>query len=222
MWRFLQKHFLTGLLAISPLAITTWILWRFYLLVSANMKPWLQRIPALTDAYPDFFLTVIGAFVFLLLIVLVGVFTRNVIGVAFFRMVERFFVRIPVVKSVFSATKQLAEVFLQDRRTAFQKVVVFEYPRPGLYSLGFVTRDEPADPLMNVFLPTTPNPTSGFMLLIPRDQVRELDIPVEEAIKLVVSGGSIMTTDHALAVARALGGTKSGDRGGAGGREVKA
>lgn len=222
MWRFLQKHFLTGLLAISPLAITTWILWRFYLLVSANMKPWLQRIPALTDAYPDFFLTVIGAFVFLLLIVLVGVFTRNVIGVAFFRMVERFFVRIPVVKSVFSATKQLAEVFLQDRRTAFQKVVVFEYPRPGLYSLGFVTRDEPADPLMNVFLPTTPNPTSGFMLLIPRDQVRELDVPVEEAIKLVVSGGSIMTADQALAVARALGGTKSGDRGAAGGREVKA
>lgn len=222
MLRFLQKHFLTGLLAISPLAITSWILWRFYLLVSATMKPWLQRIPALTDAYPDFFLTVIGAAVFLLLIVLVGVFTRNVIGVAFFRMVERLFVRIPVVKSVFSATKQLAEVFLQDRRTAFQKVVLFEYPRAGMYSLGFVTRDEPADPQVNVFLPTTPNPTSGFMLLIPRDQVRELGVPVEEAIKLVVSGGAIMTTDQALAVAGALGGRSDPDDGGPAGREVTA
>jgi len=220
--RFLQKHFLTGLLAISPLAITSWILWRFYLMVSATMKPWLQRIPALTDAYPDFFLTVIGAAVFLLLIVLVGIFTRNVIGVAFFRMVERLFVRIPVVKSVFSATKQLAEVFLQDRRTAFQKVVMFEYPRAGMYSLGFVTRDEPADPQVNVFLPTTPNPTSGFMLLIPREQVRELGVPVEEAIKLVVSGGAIMTLEQALAVAGVLGGGSSVDGGGPEGREVKA
>ncbi|MGD9547027.1 MAG: DUF502 domain-containing protein [Candidatus Krumholzibacteriia bacterium] len=222
MLRFLQKHFLTGLLAISPLAITSWILWRFYLMVSATMKPWLQRIPALTDAYPDFFLTVIGAAVFLLLIVLVGIFTRNVIGVAFFRMVERLFVGIPVVKSVFSATKQLAEVFLQDRRTAFQKVVIFEYPRAGMYSLGFVTRDEPADPQVNVFLPTTPNPTSGFMLLIPRDQVRELGVPVEEAIKLVVSGGAIMTAGQALAVAGTFQAEVAADGDDAGGREVKA
>jgi len=105
-----------------------------------------------------------------------------------------------VVKSVFSAIKQISEVFLQDRRTAFQKVVLFAYPRQGLYSIGFVTRDEPENPLVNIFLPTAPNPTSGFMLLVPRQELVELGIPVEEAIKLIVSGGSIMTPAQARLV----------------------
>ncbi len=191
---FLRRHFLTGLLAVSPLAITSWILWRTYLLVSGVMRPWLQRIPSLTETYPDFFLTVIGAGVVFCLIVLIGLLTRNVIGGAFFRMLDRFFTGIPVVKSVFSAIKQIAAVFLQDRRTAFQKVVLFSYPRPGMYSLGFTTHEDTRADVVSVFLPTTPNPTSGYMLLVPRDQVRELPLSVEEAIKLVVSGGAIMTS----------------------------
>jgi uncharacterized membrane protein len=198
--KFLQRHFLTGLLSITPLVITTWILWRFYVLVSSTMRPWLRRIPAVTETYPEFLLTLIGVVVFILLITLVGLFTRNLIGIAFFRLLERFFRRIPVVKSVFTAVKQISEVFLQDRRTAFQKVVMFEYPRRGLFSIGFVTRDEPDDNLVNVFLPTTPNPTSGFMLLIPRDDLGELKLSVEEAIKVIVSGGAIMTPAQAALV----------------------
>ncbi len=201
MYRFMQRHFLTGLLSITPLVITTWILWRFYVLISATMRPWLQRIPAVTETYPEFLLTIIGAVVFVILITLVGMFTRNLIGIAFFRVLEKFFAQIPVVKSVFSAVKQIAQVFLQDRRTAFQKVVLFAYPRQGLYSMGFVTRDEPEQLLVNVFLPTTPNPTSGFMLLVPRHELVELSIPVEEAIKLIVSGGAIMTPEQAVLVA---------------------
>lgn len=197
MYRFLQRHFLTGLLAITPLVITSWILWRFYILISSTMRPWLQRIPAITETYPEFLLTFFGVVAFVLLITLVGLFTRNLIGIAFFRVLERFFEQIPVVKGVFSAIKQIAEVFLRDRRTAFQKVVLFAYPRQGLYSIGFVTKDEPEHRLVNVFLPTAPNPTSGFMLLVPREELVELGIPVEEAIKLIVSGGSIMT--HAQA-----------------------
>jgi uncharacterized membrane protein len=197
MLSFLRRHFLTGLLAITPLAITLWILWRVYYLVSLWVKPWVERVPGLGGAYPESVLTLIGLLVFLLGITLVGIFTRNLIGMAFFRLVERFFARIPVIKSVFSATKQLSEVFLQDRRTAFQKVVLFQYPREGLFSIGFITRDEATEQLVNVFLPTTPNPTSGYLLLVPRQDVKELDIPVEEAIKLIVSGGSIMTVAQA-------------------------
>ena len=200
MYRFLQKHFLTGLLSITPLVITSWILWRFYVMISATMRPWLQRIPAITETYPEFLLTFFGVVVFILLITLVGLFTRNLIGIAFFRVLERFFEQIPVVKSVFSAIKQIAEVFLQDRRTAFQKVVLLAYPRQGLYSMGFVTRDEPEHRLVNVFLPTAPNPTSGYMLLVPREELVELGIPVEEAIKLIVSGGAIMTSAQARLV----------------------
>ena len=202
--KFVRKHFLTGMVAITPLAITTWILYRFYILVRGTMRPWVQRIPSLPEAYPEFFITLIGLLVFILLIILVGLFTRNLIGVAFFRLVERFFVRIPVVKSVFSATKQIAEVFLQDRRTAFREVVLFEYPRRGLFSIGFVTSALGGEYLVNVFLPTTPNPTSGYLLLVPRQDVTPLPIPVEEAIKLIVSGGSIMTPGQAtLILARA-------------------
>lgn len=197
MLKFLQRHFLTGLLSITPLVITTWILWRFYVLISSTMRPWLRRIPAVSETYPEFLLTLIGVVVFLLLIILVGLFTRNLIGIAFFRLLERFFKQIPVVKSVFTAVKQISEVFLQDRRTAFQKVVLFEYPRRGLYSIGFLTRDEEGEDLVNIFLPTTPNPTSGFMLLAPRQDLMELRIPVEEAIKIIVSGGSIMTVEQA-------------------------
>jgi len=193
MLRFLQRHFLTGLLAVSPLAITSWILWRAYVLVSATMGPWLARVPSLTETYPDFFLTLIGVGVVFCLIVLIGMLARNVIGGAFFRMLDRFFAGIPVVKSVFSAIKQIAEVFLHDRRTAFKKVVLFAYPRPGMYSLGLTTHEDPQAGVVSVFLPTTPNPTSGYMLLVLTEDVQVLDIAVEEAIKLVVSGGSIMT-----------------------------
>ncbi len=204
MLRFLRRHFLTGLLALAPLGITSWILWRFYVIVSVTMRPWLQRVPSLTETYPDFFLTLIGAGVVFCLIVLVGMFTRNVIGGAFFRMLEGFFTGIPVVKSVFSATKQIASVFLQDRRTAFQKVVLFSYPRSGMYSLGFTTHDSVDANLVSVFLPTTPNPTSGYMLLLPRSQVFELGLSVEEAIKLVVSGGAIMTSDQVQQISSGL------------------
>jgi len=195
--RFLQKHFLTGLLAITPVAITAWILWRFYGLISNTMRPWLARLPALSEAYPDFLLTMIGFAVFLLLITLVGLFARNLIGMALFRLVERVIERIPVVKTIFTAIKQMSEVLLRDRSKAFQKTVLFQYPRPGIFCLGFVTRDEPADDLVNVFLPTTPNPTSGFLLILPRSEVEELPFAVEEAIKLVVSGGAIMTPQQA-------------------------
>lgn len=193
---FWRKHFLTGLLAITPLAITAWILWKFYALISSTIGPWIQRIPFL-EVYPQFYLTLLGLLIFILLISFVGMFTRNLIGMAFFRLVERFIERIPIVKSVFSASKQIAGVFLQDRRTAFRKVVLFEYPRRGLYSMGFVTREAETDDQVAVFLPTTPNPTSGFMLLIPKADIRPLSIPVEEAIKLIVSGGSIMTPGQA-------------------------
>jgi len=193
MLRFLQRHFLTGLLAMTPLVITSWILWRFYNIISNNMRPLMAKLPSLNNAYPEFFLTLMGVLVFVVLITLVGLFTRNLIGVAFFRVLERFFTQIPIVKSLFSLVQQISNVLLQDQRTAFQKVVVLAYPRPGLYSLGFVTRDESEDELVTVFLPTSPNPTSGYMLMMPRHEARVVDIPIEDAVKLIVSGGAVMT-----------------------------
>lgn len=197
MWRALQRHVLTGLLAITPLAVTAWVLLQFYRLVSTNLRPWLQRIPHLTETYPDFVLTVIAAVIFLLILALIGLTTRSLVGVAALNLVERIIHRIPVVKSIFTGTKQIAAVFLSDKRSAFQEVVLFEYPRVGVYSLGFVTSNEPDHPMLNVFLPTTPNPTSGYMLLVPREQAVHLPLSIEEGIKLIISGGSVMSPEQA-------------------------
>jgi len=196
----LRRHFLTGLLAVTPLAVTLWILWRFYLLVDRTVRPWLEKIPALSDTYPDFFLTLIGVAAFLLLITLVGIFTRNLIGMALFGLMERGLNRIPIIKGIFAATKQISEVFLQDKRTAFKKVVMFEYPRRGIFSLGFVTNDDPQLALVNVFLPTTPNPTSGYLLMVPRDEARVLPLTIEEGIKLIISGGSVLDESQGRAI----------------------
>ncbi len=195
MLKFMQRHFLTGLLAVTPLAITCWILWRFYKLINATMRPWLQRIPSLADTYPEFFLTVLGLLAFVLLIVLVGLFTRNLIGMAFFGLVEKTLKRIPIITGIFTAIKQITEVFIGDRRSAFKKVVIFEYPRRGITSVGFLTHEHEASPLVNVFLPTTPNPTSGYLLVLPREDVCELPLTIEEGIKLIISGGAVMSPE---------------------------
>ena len=197
MFKRMQRHFLTGLLAVAPLAITIWVLWKSYELIAATMRPWLQRIPYLTETYPDFVLTAIAFLSFLLLIALVGLATRSLVGVAFFNVIERLIERIPVAMTIFTGTKQIAAVFLTDKRSAFQKVILFEYPRPHCYSLGFVTHDDPQHPMINVFLPTTPNPTSGYMLLLPRAQAVMLPLAIEDGIKLIISGGSVMSPDQA-------------------------
>lgn len=192
MWKNLRRHILTGVLAIAPLAITVWVLIKSYQVVAATLAPWLRRVPHLTETYPDFVLTAIAFVSFVLLLALVGMATRSLVGVAFFGLVERLIERIPVAKTIFGSTKQIASVFLTDKRSAFQDVVLIEYPRPGCYSIAFVTLDVPGHDLLNVFLPTTPNPTSGYMLLVPRDQAIVLPMAVEDGIKMIISGGSVM------------------------------
>jgi uncharacterized membrane protein len=192
---------LTGLVALTPLAITLWVLWRLYLLIDSTLRPWLQRLdPRLSETYPDFIITLIAAIAFLLLITLVGLFTRNLIGIAFFGLVERFFDKIPGVRSLFSATKQIAEVLLADRRSAFKQVVLFEYPRRGIYSVGFVTAEVSDHDYLNVFLPTTPNPTSGYLLIVPRVEAAVLPLTIEEGVRLIISGGSVMDARQAAAL----------------------
>jgi len=197
----LRQHFLTGLLSITPLAVTGWIAWRLYLLVDGALRPLLERYPPV-ETLPDVLVTALGVVLSVLLIVAVGLVSRNLIGVAFFNLVERLFNRIPIVKGIFTAVKQIAEVILSDNRQAFQKVVLFEYPRPGLWALGFVTREEPDAGLLHVFLPTTPNPTSGFLLLLPREDARELDMTVEEGIRLIISGGAVASAPQVRALDR--------------------
>lgn len=198
----LRQYFLAGLISLAPLVITGWVLWQIYRLVDGFVRPWLERIPPLREV-PGFFVTLGGLTIFLLLIVLVGVLMQNVFGVAVFGLLERWLRRIPVARVVFETTKQIGEVLLNPQRNAFQQVVIFTYPRPGLYSLGFVTSDDGRQELVSVFLPTTPNPTSGFLLLVPRREATVLPLSVEEGMRLVISGGALLTPAMARLLAEA-------------------
>ncbi len=131
-----------------------------------------------------------------------GLLVANFFGRRLMGSFESLLDRIPLVRSVYSSVKHFAEVVFSDSNTSFKKVLLIEYPRAGLYSLAFQTSENPeevqrrtGDEIVTVFLPTTPNPTSGFMLFVPRKDVTELDMTVEEALKMVISLGVVLPAD---------------------------
>ena len=141
----------------------------------------------------------------LLMLLVVGFFAAGLIGRMVFRLGESLIDRVPVVRSVYGALKQIFETVFADSSSSFREVVLVEYPRRGLWAVGFITgrtkgevRDRIDRDLVNVFLPTTPNPTSGFLLFVPREDLVHLDMSVEEGIKMVISAG-IVTPPRAAA-----------------------
>ena len=200
----LRQYFVAGLLSVAPLAITAWVLWQIYRLVDGFVRPWLERFAALQHV-PGFFLTLAGVAVLVLLLILVGALTQNVFGVALLALVERWLRRVPVARVVFETTKQIGEALLGPQRHAFERVALFEYPRRGMHAIGFVTADDGRQDTVAVFLATTPNPTTGFLLLIQRTELRYLDLSIEEAMRLIISGGALLTPDQAQRLAAASG-----------------
>ena len=192
-WKFLRNYFVTGILVLLPLIITAYILVFAFNLVDGGLRNLLatyihHRIPGA------------GLLTFILLCFLAGVFTQNVVGRKLLRWGEAVLRRIPVVKSIYSATKQVMEVFASDRNEAFQKVVLVEFPRQGSFMLGFLTGEAPVSvreqiegDLRNVFVPVTP-PGHGYLLMLPRRDISILDMSVEEGLKLVLSAGIIASS----------------------------
>ncbi len=191
-----RKHFLTGLLVIVPLGLT-------YYVVSAIVNQ-MDRVMALVPpwAHPDTYLPFripgLGVIVTLLIIQVVGFLGANLFGRSIVKAYERVLGQIPVVRTLYVATKQLLEQLLSADSDRFRRVVLVEYPRKGIYSLGFVTgvslgevQEKTAERVINVFLPTTPNPTSGFYLLVPERDAVPLKISVEQAFKLIMSAGMV-------------------------------
>lgn len=200
---FLRRNLLTGILAITPLALTLWVLWQLYGWIAGLLRPLLGRLPYVSDHYPEFALTLLGVAAFVPILVLLGLFTRNLAGRAFFGFVDRLFERIPLVKGLFNTFKQIAGVFGSGHTRSFERVVVVDFPQRGTLALAFVTGDAPDSDYLSVYVPTTPNPTSGFLLFIRRAEVSSVDLTVEEAIKLIVSCGAIVTAAQIAAITAA-------------------
>ena len=197
-----RNNFLTGVAIIFPVAIT--IIVMRYLVMNINsfvlnpLVDFLNLNPYLT-AYSRFIAKVLVFFVVVFLISLLG-WAANIIFLRrLFSFGEKLFVRLPMVGKIYSVTKEIGSAFLGKDKAFFRKVVLIEYPRKGVYSIGLTTgegrgevKNAAGTELVNVFIPTTPNPTSGIFLLVPYGDVKFLEMSVEEGLKFVVSSGTIM------------------------------
>ncbi len=198
----LRNYFLAGILITAPIAITAWLSWKFIAFVDGQVTP---LIPARwnPETYLPFDLPGLGLVVVLVGLTLIGMFAAGFAGRIIMRTSERILGQVPVVRSIYGATKQILQTILSKKSNAFRKVVLFQYPRPEVWSIGFLTGkaeghiQQIADAgVLNVFLPTTPNPTSGFLLFVPATEAKELAMTVEEGLKMVVSGGLVTPPDR--------------------------
>ncbi|SDZ51611.1 Uncharacterized membrane protein [Jannaschia faecimaris] len=199
----LRNNFLTGLIVIAPIGLTFWLIWS----VIGWFDGWV--LPFIPVAYrPDIWLLQrfgldldirgIGVGIFLLFTLLVGMIAKGLIGRSILRYAENLVQTMPVVRSVYSGLKQIAETILAQDQNSFEKACLIEYPRRGIWAIGFVSTtakgeiaSRASEPMVSVFLPTTPNPTSGFLLFVPAEDLVELDMTVEDAAKLVISAGLV-------------------------------
>ncbi len=186
----LRRYLLAGVLVLAPTAITAYVFYRFFVVVDGLLGKYItlfgRPIPGL------------GFIAVVLVTLLVGIFAKNILGRTLLGIWEAIFTRIPLVNKLYVATKQIGEALLADKGAMFKRVVMLQYPRKGIYSIGFVThspggelQEKVGSQVVTVFLPTTPNPTSGFFVVVPEKETMPLSISVEDATKLIVSFGIV-------------------------------
>jgi len=194
----LRRYFVAGILFFAPIGITIWAIVSIIRWLDNLILPRLLRAVVPGDYTPPP-LPILGTLFTLLAIVLIGFIARHLLGGEVIRLWERVLKRVPVASNIYMAVKQLFEaIFSAGSRTQFRRVVLIEYPRKGLYALAFTTgpargvvQEVTPQTMVNCFLPTTPNPTSGFYLLVPEEELIDVDLTVEDAFKLVMSAGMV-------------------------------
>ncbi len=184
-----QKLFIAGILTLIPLVVTFYLLYFLFTTLDNFLGNILKAVLGRELPGAGFLLSI-------LLVLLAGFLATNILGKKILYLGEDVIQRIPLVKGIYSSTKQIVDAFSSREKDAFKKVVLLQYPRPGLYALGFVTgssqgeiQDKTREPLIYVFVPTTPNPTSGMLLMVPEYDLIPLDMTVEDGLKVLISGG---------------------------------
>jgi len=216
----LRNYFLTGVVIIAPVAITAYLAWSFVGWVDSWVKPY---IPAAynPDHYLPFAVPGFGLIVALVMITLVGFLTANIVGRSIVSYGDRLLNRMPLVRTIYSGLKQIFETVLANRQELFNKVGLFEYPRRGAWSIVFIAKqqeseiNEKLEPrhgrTIAVFRPITPNVTTGYLLYVPEEDVIPLEMTVEDAAKLLISGG-LVTPELPASSREPRAGVKPADR----------
>lgn len=196
-WARFRANVLAGLVLVAPVYLTIWLVWSSITFVDSRFA---RLLPATVDLPGYLHLPGYGVLFFLAFTALVGWAAKNFVAARVIAWSERMLDRLPIVRSIYNGTKQIAETMLTQSRSSFSQACLVEYPRRGIWAVAFISTNArgevgdkvPDDDLLSVFLPTTPNPTSGFLLFVPRADVIPLRMSVEEAAKLVISAGLVM------------------------------
>ncbi len=211
----LRASFLTGIVVIAPVVLTVWLIWTLVGWVDGFVLPFVPDVYQpeylinrfiLGNTRPDdadwvrINIRGLGVIVFLVFTLFVGWVAKGLIGRSLIRYGESVVDRMPVVRSIYSGVKQIAETVFAQSERSFEKACLIQYPRKGIWAIGFIStqakgevldKAEMSGDLLSIFVPTTPNPTSGFLLFLPRSDVIELDMTIEDAAKLVISAGLV-------------------------------
>lgn len=194
----IRNYIFTGLLVVLPLIVSIAVLWWIFVKITNGV---VQLLPHALKANPTWriIIRLCIPIVLLALLALIGMIARIVFIRKIFGLGERLLIKIPLFNKIYITVKQISQAFLSPEKTIFNRVVLVEYPRKGLYSIGFVTskakgevQAKTRDEVMNIFIPTTPNPTSGVLIFAAPHEVTKLDMNVEDGMKLVISGGAIV------------------------------
>jgi uncharacterized membrane protein len=193
LWPTLRKSFFAGLVVVVPLAASVVILLALFNWVTDFLLP--RSLLGHTNA---FLYRIIALAVFVFLVTAIGWVTRLVVGKRIVTLAEQAVARVPLLNRIYGFVKDVSNTMFSGKKSAFERVVLVEFPRPGVYSIGFVTNETQGEAqsltketVVNVFVPTTPNPTSGFLILVPRQQIIEMKMSVADGMKMVISGGAV-------------------------------
>lgn len=193
-----QKVFLAGILTLLPVVVTFYLIYFLFTTLDNFLGNFLEEIVQRELPGAGFLLSIAVVF-------LVGLLTTNLLGKKIIYWGECLIKRIPLIKGIYTSTKQIVDAFSNREKDAFKKVVLLEYPRPGLYALGFVTgssrgeiQAKTKEMMINVFVPTTPNPTSGMLVMVSEGALTPLDMTVEEGLRVLISGGIASPPDNIL------------------------
>jgi len=198
----LRAYFFAGILITAPIFITFYLAWLFVHFVDSKVTP---LIPAKynPETYLPFGMPGLGLIVLIIAMTMIGALTAGFVGRLYVRASERLLNRMPIIRGIYGAIKQVLETVLAQKSNAFRKAVLVEYPRRGIWAVAFITgttqgeiQSLTEDECVNIFLPTTPNPTSGFLLFVPKKELTPLSMTVEEAMKMVISGGIVTPVDR--------------------------
>ena len=192
-----RRYFLAGILVTSPILITAYVTWMIITFIDSQVAGLLPDSLDFTKQLPHQ-VPGLGLIISIFTITIIGALTPGFIGRTLLKAGERVLDKMPVVRTIYGAIKQIMETVMSTNSESFREVVLVEYPRKGIWVIGFVTGETKGEvqslnenQLINIFIPTTPNPTSGFLLFLPKQDLVYMDMKVEDAVKMVISGGIV-------------------------------